>query len=147
MQFNAIQMFRICSFHISFTWNHLLVDIEHVQQTRIQIVRLKKSLSFYIKQFDIYIKIKKNYPFSRPIIKYMNMDYINYYLKKSNFYNFDIKIECITWVPTLRINNIIIDYIKYNKIFSNAYKYIIIYNNLNSLFDDLIYYSIKSFIL
>jgi len=103
--------------------------------------------NFYIKQFDIYIKIKKNYPFSRPIIKYMNMDYINYYLKKSNFYNFDIKIECITWVPTLRINNIIIDYIKYNKIFSNAYKYIIIYNNLNSLFDDLIYYSIKSFIL
>jgi len=103
--------------------------------------------NFYIKQFDIYIKIKKNYPFSRPIIKYMNMDYINYYLKKSNFYNFDIKIDCITWVPTLRINNIIIDYIKYNKIFSNAYKYIIIYNNLNSLFDDLIYYSIKSFIL
>lgn len=103
--------------------------------------------NFYIKQFDIYIKIKKNYPFSRPIIKYMNMDYINYYLKKSNFYNLDIKIECITWVPTLRINNIIIDYIKYNKIFSNAYKYIIIYNNLNSLFDDLIYYSIKSFIL
>jgi ubiquitin-protein ligase len=103
--------------------------------------------NFYIKQFDIYIKIKNNYPFSRPIIKYMNMDYINYYLKKSNFYNFDIKIECITWVPTLRINNIIIDYIKYNKIFSNAYKYIIIYNNLNSLFDDLIYYSIKSFIL
>jgi len=103
--------------------------------------------NFYIKQFDIYIKIKKNYPFSSPIIKYMNMDYINYYLKKSNFYNFDIKIDCITWVPTLRINNIIIDYIKYNKIFSNAYKYIIIYNNLNSLFDDLIYYSIKSFIL
>ena len=103
--------------------------------------------NFYIKKFDIYIKIKKNYPFSRPIIKYMNMDYINYYLKKSNFYNFDIKIDCITWVPTLRINNIIIDYIKYNKIFSNAYKYIIIYNNLNSLFDDLIYYSIKSFIL
>lgn len=103
--------------------------------------------NFYIKQFDIYIKIKNNYPFSRPIIKYMNMDYINYYLKKSNFYNFDIKIDCITWVPTLRINNIIIDYIKYNKIFSNAYKYIIIYNNLNSLFDDLIYYSIKSFIL
>jgi len=103
--------------------------------------------NFYIKKFDIYIKIKNNYPFSRPIIKYMNMDYINYYLKKSNFYNFDIKIDCITWVPTLRINNIIIDYIKYNKIFSNAYKYIIIYNNLNSLFDDLIYYSIKSFIL
>ena len=69
--------------------------------------------NFYIKKFDIYIKIKNNYPFSRPIIKYMNMDYINYYLKKSNFYNFDIKIECITWVPTLRINNIIIDYIKF----------------------------------
>lgn len=113
-------------------------------------IRILNINNFYIIKLNIYIKLKNTYPFSKPIVKYMNIDYIKYYIKLSNLYklhNLDIKVEYIIWTPTLRIYNIINDYIKYNKLFSNAYNYIIIYNKLNLFFDDLIYCSIKSFIL
>ena len=130
-------MINSYSTHQHFYKNRLNKEFDRLQK-KYNHVKQINILRYEIN--DMIIIVDDRYPFSSP--KLLNIDgisYIDYYIRKNAVYKLDLVIRDIHWIPTLNMDIIIKDYCKYNLLFSNKFKKLIIHNNIHLAFDNLIY--------
>ena len=106
----------------------------------------KFILYFYLNNRQYIFGINIHYPFKVPVLKINKKLYYFYYFDKYKNIKekcpiINIKCPCCenilcNWCPTLRLNDLLYDCIKYEKIYKDLISFYIFYNN--NIFDDLI---------